>query len=73
MLDSSQLAAITASPYKKDFPLLANNPDLTFLDSAATSQRPRAVLDAQRPSARTARRQPAARPLQPLGRGDASD
>ena len=48
MLDSSQLAAITASPYKKDFPLLANNPDLTFLDSAATSQRPRAVLDAQR-------------------------
>ena len=48
MLDSSQLAAITASTYKKDFPLLANNPDLTFLDSAATSQRPRAVLDAQR-------------------------
>jgi cysteine desulfurase/selenocysteine lyase len=31
-----------------DFPLLANNPDLHYLDSAATSQKPKAVLDAMR-------------------------
>ncbi len=31
-----------------DFPLLANNPDLHYLDSAATSQKPRVVLDAIR-------------------------
>jgi cysteine desulfurase / selenocysteine lyase len=31
---------------RKDFPLLAKNPDLHYLDSAATSQKPRAVLDA---------------------------
>jgi cysteine desulfurase/selenocysteine lyase len=31
---------------RKDFPLLAANPDLHYLDSAATSQKPRAVLDA---------------------------
>src|SRR3954447_24993648 len=31
---------------RTDFPLLANNPDLHYLDSAATSQKPRAVLDA---------------------------
>src|SRR6185503_12896468 len=30
---------------RKDFPLLANHPDLHYLDSAATSQKPRAVLD----------------------------
>ncbi|WP_080802785.1 aminotransferase class V-fold PLP-dependent enzyme [Arabiibacter massiliensis] len=39
---------IAANPYKQDFPLLAANPGLAFLDSAATAQRPRAVLDAQR-------------------------
>jgi cysteine desulfurase/selenocysteine lyase len=33
---------------RKDFPLLANNPDLHYLDSAATSQKPKAVLDAMR-------------------------
>ncbi len=33
---------------RQDFPLLANNPDLHYLDSAATSQKPRAVLDAMR-------------------------
>ncbi|MEP6834792.1 MAG: SufS family cysteine desulfurase [Gemmatimonas sp.] len=33
---------------RADFPLLANNPGLHYLDSAATSQKPRAVLDAQR-------------------------
>src|SRR5258708_8379389 len=31
-----------------DFPLLANNPELPYLDSAATSQKPTAVLDAMR-------------------------
>jgi cysteine desulfurase/selenocysteine lyase len=31
---------------RQDFPLLAANPDLHYLDSAATSQKPRAVLDA---------------------------
>ena len=39
---------LEASPYKSDFPLLAGNPQLTFLDSAATAQRPQMVLDAQR-------------------------
>ena len=33
---------------RPDFPLLANNPGLHYLDSAATSQKPRAVLDAMR-------------------------
>ena len=41
-------ANIAENPYKRDFPLLANHPDLHFLDSAATAQRPAAVLDAQR-------------------------
>ena len=39
---------IKANPYKADFPLLANNPQISFLDSAATAQRPACVLDAQR-------------------------
>ena len=39
---------IQASPFKADFPLLANDPELVFLDSAATAQRPAAVLDAER-------------------------
>lgn len=38
---------ISANPFKDDFPLLAANPDLAFLDSAATAQRPRSVIDAQ--------------------------
>jgi cysteine desulfurase/selenocysteine lyase len=33
---------------RADFPLLANNPGLHYLDSAATSQKPKAVLDAMR-------------------------
>jgi cysteine desulfurase / selenocysteine lyase len=33
---------------RKDFPLLANNPELHYLDSAATSQKPKVVLDAMR-------------------------
>ncbi|MEL3899450.1 SufS family cysteine desulfurase [Treponema phagedenis] len=31
--------------YKNDFPLLARNPKIHYLDSAATSQRPQVVLD----------------------------
>ena len=38
---------IEKNPYKADFPLLAANPELAFLDSAATAQRPACVLDAQ--------------------------
>lgn len=38
---------IAKNPYKADFPLLAARSDLAFLDSAATSQRPRRVIDAQ--------------------------
>ena len=33
---------------RADFPLLVNNPALRYLDSAATSQKPAAVLDAMR-------------------------
>ena len=31
---------------KKDFPIFTNNPDLVYLDSSATSQKPQVVLDA---------------------------
>ena len=48
MLTNDELASIEQNPYKADFPLLAGNPNLAFLDSAATAQRPAAVLDAQR-------------------------
>ncbi|MDB4915347.1 MAG: cysteine desulfurase [Gemmatimonadetes bacterium] len=36
------------NPRRADFPLLAANPELHYLDSAATSQKPRVVLDAMR-------------------------
>ena len=48
MLTSEQIAAIEASPYKADFPLLAKHPEIVFMDSAATAQRPEAVLAAER-------------------------
>mgnify|MGYP001179116471 CR=1 FL=1 len=48
MLNDKELAEIQANPYKQDFPLLARNPHLAFLDSAATAQRPAVVLDAER-------------------------
>ena len=48
MLTQEQLATITESPYKADFPLLAKHPEIAFLDSAATSQRPESVLAAER-------------------------
>jgi cysteine desulfurase/selenocysteine lyase len=38
----------TRNPRRADFPLLAANPALHYLDSAATSQKPRVVLDAIR-------------------------
>ncbi len=39
---------IEANPYKADFPLLAGHPEISFLDSAATAQRPACVLEAQK-------------------------
>ena len=48
MLTQDELSTIEQNPYKEDFPLLEGNPNLAFLDSAATAQRPAAVLDAQR-------------------------
>lgn len=39
---------LSASPFRCDFPLLSLHPELAFLDSAATAQRPSVVLDAQR-------------------------
>lgn len=37
-----------STSFKNDFPLLDQHPDLAFLDSAATAQRPGCVLNAQR-------------------------
>lgn len=47
-LTASELTAIRENPFKGDFPLLAAQPEIAYLDSAATSQRPARVLDAQR-------------------------
>ncbi len=35
-----------AEQAKKDFPIFANNPNITFLDSAASAQKPQQVIDA---------------------------
>ena len=43
---------------RADFPLLVNNPGLHYLDSAATSQKPKAVLDALRDFYETANANP---------------
>lgn len=48
MLTTAEIACIEESPYKQDFPLLAQNPEIVFLDSAATAQRPEDVLAAER-------------------------
>ena len=55
MIDASDEASrawprvdIDANPYKEAFPLFAERPDIAFLDSAATAQRPSCVLDAQK-------------------------
>jgi cysteine desulfurase / selenocysteine lyase len=37
---------VSALAPRSDFPLLIANPELVYLDSAATAQKPRAVLDA---------------------------
>jgi len=47
VLQNSPITHDALAP-RSDFPLLANNPQLHYLDSAATSQKPRVVLDAQR-------------------------
>ena len=46
-MTDAEVAQITDNPYKADFPLLAANPEVAYLDSAATSQRPRTVIEAQ--------------------------
>jgi len=43
---------------RADFPLLARNPNLHYLDSAATSQKPAMVLDALRDFYETANANP---------------
>jgi cysteine desulfurase/selenocysteine lyase len=43
---------------RQDFPLLVNNPGLHYLDSAATSQKPKIVLDALRDFYETANANP---------------
>ena len=45
---NARASALASSPYKRDFPLLSHNADLAFLDSAATAQRPKVVLEAQK-------------------------
>jgi cysteine desulfurase/selenocysteine lyase len=50
-------SGVRAAP-RSDFPLLANSPALHYLDSAATSQKPRAVLDAMRRYYETANANP---------------
>ena len=39
---------IETNPYKAQFPLFQQHPEIVFLDSAATAQRPACVLDAER-------------------------
>lgn len=47
-LSPAEAADITKNPYKADFPLLAQDETLVYLDSAATAQRPKAVVEAQK-------------------------
>ena len=47
-LTDAESALIENNPYKADFPLFEEHPNLAYLDSAATSQRPKDVLDAWR-------------------------
>ena len=39
---------IDLNPFKGDFPLLSQHPEIAFLDSGATAQRPACVLEAQK-------------------------
>ena len=47
-LSVAEARDLARNPLRADFPLLARNPGLHYLDSAATSQRPAQVLEAQR-------------------------
>lgn len=47
-LDACEASDITKNPYKVDFSLLASDENLHYLDSAATAQRPEAVVEAQK-------------------------
>lgn len=51
-MTTASLRSISAAPggfdprrLRRDFPIFANNPDLVFLDSAASAQKPRSVID----------------------------
>ena len=55
VLDASDAASrawpridIETNPFKAAFPLFTQHPDIAFLDSAATAQRPACVLEAQK-------------------------
>lgn len=52
------MTTLAALAPRSDFPLLANNPAMHYLDSAATSQKPAAVLDALRGFYETANANP---------------
>lgn len=56
-MDATAATAHAAAP-RSDFPLLAAQPSLVYLDSAATSQKPAAVLDAMRAYYETANANP---------------
>ncbi|MBQ6395064.1 MAG: SufS family cysteine desulfurase [Atopobiaceae bacterium] len=47
-MDRTLALDIHENPFKKDFPLLVGKPELVYLDSTATAQRPACVLDAER-------------------------
>ena len=42
---SSAPGAFDPRQLRREFPIFANNPDLVFLDSAASAQKPCAVID----------------------------
>lgn len=61
---------IELNPFKGDFPLLAQHPELAFLDSGATAQRPACVLEAQKSFYETMNANPLRGPVLALRRGD---
>ena len=44
-LQTKAKPALDPARIKRDFPVFANNPGLVFLDSAASAQKPAAVID----------------------------
>jgi cysteine desulfurase/selenocysteine lyase len=46
LIDLERKPALDPRAIKRDFPIFDNNPGLVFLDSAASAQKPRAVIDA---------------------------